>query len=304
MSRLHSVQDGKVVKAAVKALSALPKAFWDQYSFDDIRLLARPNKVIAISQATPRQLRNILGVEVPFFDRGTGTWHLDSLNKFDSSEACPASFQKFMTTMARHLPGTSEAALSSRVEVLHTQAALYLESYAPGEIGDAPFMAHGQCSLSYTNASGDTLTGLGDLFIGGTDQNSEFEKPQAHNITFVVEVKAAEIARLTKSQLQLWTYMYVIHQARRAAGKKNLQVFGVVTDSVDWRFMWINESGACVYTKWYQMALNRPNVRSLVLLQQSKLGSITDIPGYVPWVAMHDPEEEDIGSESQTGSPV
>ncbi|KAI8586164.1 hypothetical protein BDZ88DRAFT_303171 [Geranomyces variabilis] len=322
MASLQNVQGGKVVKAAVKALAQVPRSFWDNYTMDDIRSLARHKESLAISQANVKQIAKILGVRVPDF-HGRPTWNLDEINHFDPRGACPDEFQRFLTTMARHLPGTSELSLSSRVEVFHTQAAMYLEQWAPHETGDAPFLAHGQCSLSYTNANGDTLTGAGDLFIGGTDQDSEDSKPEAADVTFVVEVKAEDLARRKPSQIQLWTYMQVIHRARKVAGKKNLQVFGVISDSKDWRFMWLNQGGTCAFSKWYNIIPNSTlpvidgddpnivichyayllsaarcsspatsNVGSMVSLLGGKLRSLTNIPGYIPWVSLHDSEED------------
>lgn len=163
-------------------------------------------------------------------DRNT-FWDIKKDNELDVPELS-ATFSNQMARMKKWFPASGDESYTrSLLDLYITEAAENM----PPTIKQLNF--YGEVSLTQRN-NNETLSGDADYTIAF----GETQRPAPENITVIVEAKASGLTSRNALR-QTFTYMAIVFNARKQAGKKNAGVFGVLSDSESFFYLRIDNEG-------------------------------------------------------------
>ncbi|KAJ3014705.1 hypothetical protein HKX48_004998 [Thoreauomyces humboldtii] len=193
---------------------------------------------IAIKAATGAQILMVTGIDVEKAVRlrhlqKKYQWKLEEQNT--SSDFTPTpTFVEQLRRYDEFFDSTSKSQCRSSVHVFMVEAVCHHSAYGVLKCyGEAEFSMFSSDNELMLSGQGDSTMAWGNSSV-----------PRARNVSLIVEVRS-EAANITsqRSLIQVLTYMAIAYKERLKAKKANPGVLGIVTNSVDWVFLRIDNEG-------------------------------------------------------------
>ncbi|KAJ3011283.1 hypothetical protein HKX48_006925 [Thoreauomyces humboldtii] len=280
---------------------------------------------VAITAATGIEILTVTGVDV---EKAMRLWHiskkyqwnLDGQNKSREIKPTP-TFLEQIRRYDEFFDTGSEAMCRSRVDVFLAEALFHhggasASASAGAGAEAAALKCYGEVEFSMSSFDKKLrLSGRGEYTIAWGDSSSA----RARNVSLIVEAKTMARGVSNRDDLiQVMTYMAIAHKERLTAKKVNPGVFGIITSSIEWVFLRIDNEGIPSRTKAYTVvgdlqeivrhlafvmaaAMSSSPTTSPVysmddLAMGGRLGGLSSIPNFTVAMPGAIPEETDVGN--------
>ncbi|KAJ3159618.1 hypothetical protein HDU86_001627 [Geranomyces michiganensis] len=237
---------------------------------------------VQISLVQEWQIKDVFGLVVPL----DATWDpLHDLKVPDVSELTPG-YREMKERFLKYFVIEREPITRTLIDLTTLEALHHMPADEEGS-NPEPITFFGEVALSYTSQKKRlTFNGAGDYILGYGEAG---KTKIIENLSLVGEAKAFDRKQIsTQSMLQALTYMAIIHEKRKEAGKVSAQVMGFATNWHWWIFLRIDHNGQVSFSEDYNYRTVAGEVAVVRILSGMLLAARQQSPTTTPSVSHTD----------------
>ncbi|KAI8916545.1 hypothetical protein DFJ77DRAFT_439792 [Powellomyces hirtus] len=253
---------------------------------------------VQISLVEEWQIKDVFGLSIPRH----ATWNpLEDWKVPDISQLTPG-YREMKERFLKYFAIERDPITRTLIDLTTLEALHHMPADEEGS-NPEPVTFFGEVALSYTSQKKRlTFSGAGEYILGyGEAGKSKI----IENLSLVGEAKAWDRKQISnQSMLQALTYMAIIHEKRKEAGKVSAQVMGFATNWNRWIFLRIDDDGKVSFSQDYQYETESGEVAVIRILSGMLLAAGQHSPTMTPSVSTTDISVQQEGVDHQATMTV